>query len=76
MYVTSYLWAALFLVQASATALIISNESYGTAYNYDQILPFVATALGIVGSLTIGRYFTKRGRARAALAGAADSDPA
>jgi hypothetical protein len=75
MYVTSYLWAALFLVQASATALIIRDDSYGTAYNYDQILPFVATALGLVGSLAIGRYFTKRGRARAALAGAPDSEP-
>ena len=49
---------------------------YGTAYNYDQILPFAATALGIVGSIAIGRYFTKRGRARAALAGAAGSEPA
>ena len=75
MYVTSYLWAALFLVQASATALIIREVSYATAYNYDQILPFVATALGIVGSIAIGRYFTKRGRAQAALANAARSEP-
>lgn len=76
MYVTSYLWAALFLVQASATALIIRNDSYATAYNYDQILPLVATGLGIAGSIAIGRYFTKRGRAQAALASGADSDGA
>ncbi len=76
MYVTSYLWAALFVVQASATALIIHEVPYATAYNYDQLLPFVATALGIVGSIAIGRYFTKRGRAQAALANAAGSEPA
>jgi hypothetical protein len=76
MYVTSYLWAALFLVQASATALIIREVSYPTAYNYNQVLPFVATALGIVGSIAIGRYFTKRGTAQAALANAAGSEPA
>ncbi len=41
MYVTGYLWAALFLVQAAATALIIRRSSYSTGYNYDQILPLV-----------------------------------
>src|SRR5262249_46749990 len=35
MYVTSYLWAALFLVQAAGTALIIHQTTYSTAYNYD-----------------------------------------
>jgi hypothetical protein len=66
MYVTSYLWATLFLVQAAGTALIIRQTLYATAYDYDQILPAVATALGIVGSIAIGRYFTKKGRARGA----------
>jgi hypothetical protein len=66
MYVTSYLWAALFLLQAAGTALIIHQTDYSTAYNYDQILPIIATALGIVGSIAIGRYFTKKGRARGA----------
>jgi uncharacterized membrane protein len=64
MYVTSYLWAALFLVQAAVTALIISQTSFSTAYNYDQILPLVAVGLGIVGSIALGRYFAKRGQAR------------
>ncbi len=71
MYVTSYLWAALFLVQAAGTALIIRQSEYATAYNYDQLLPVVAIALGIVGSIAIGRYFTKKGRARGAVADAA-----
>jgi uncharacterized membrane protein len=64
MYVTSYLWAALFLIQAAVTALIISQTSFSTAYNYDQILPLVAVGLGILGSIVIGRYFAKKGRAR------------
>jgi multisubunit Na+/H+ antiporter MnhF subunit len=76
MYVTSYMWAALFLVQAAGTALIIRQTAYATAYNYDQILPVIATALGIVGSIAIGRYFTKRGRARVAVANAAGTEPA
>jgi hypothetical protein len=76
MYVTSYLWAALFLVQAAGTALIIRRTSYSTAYNYDQILPLVAIVLGVVGSIAIGRYFTKRGRARGAAANAGRTYPA
>jgi uncharacterized membrane protein len=66
MYVISVLWAALFLCQAAVTALIIHTASYSTAYNYDQILPFVATGLGIAGSIAIGRYSARRGRARQA----------
>ncbi|MGH7643379.1 MAG: VC0807 family protein [Candidatus Dormibacteria bacterium] len=72
MYVTTFLWAALFITQSAGTALIVSWASYYTAYNYDQILPVVAIVLGIIGSVAIGRSFTKRGRAR----GAADAAPA
>jgi hypothetical protein len=61
MYVISYLWAALFLVQAAGTALIIRQTRYSTAYNYDQTLPMVAIGLGIVASITIGRHFKARG---------------
>jgi hypothetical protein len=64
MYLTGYLWAALFLVQAGGTALIIHQNNYSTGYNYDQILPLVATALGILGSIAIGRYFTTKGKSR------------
>ncbi len=68
MYVISYLWAVLFLIQAAGTALIIRQTSYSSAYNYDQTLPLAATGLGIVGSITIGRYFKKKGEARGAAA--------
>jgi hypothetical protein len=64
MYIISYLWAALFLIQAAGTAVIIHQTRYSTAYNYDQTLPLVATGLGIVGSVAIGRYFRTRGDAR------------
>jgi hypothetical protein len=67
MYATSVLWAALFLVQAAGTALVVSQASYSTACNLDQTLPFVATALGIVGSIMIGRHVARRGRASAAV---------
>jgi hypothetical protein len=70
MYVISYLWAALFLIQAAGTALIIHQTRYSTAYNYDQTLPLAATALGIVGSIAIGRHFAKKGKARGAKASA------
>jgi hypothetical protein len=64
MYIISYLWAALFLIQAGGTALIIRQTRYPTAYNYDQILPMAAIGLGIVASLAIGRYFNNKGEAR------------
>jgi len=64
MYVISYLWAALFAVQAIVTALIIRQTGYSTAYDYDQILPWVAIGLGIAGSIAIGRHFNKKRDAR------------
>jgi hypothetical protein len=71
MYVISYLWAVLFVVQAAGTALIIRQTRYSTAYNYDQILPMVAIGLGIVASIAIGRRFNKEGDARGDAADAA-----
>jgi len=70
MYVISYLWTALFLSQAAGTALIIRQTRYSTAYNYDQTLPLAATGLGIAGSIALGRYFAKKGKARGAAANA------
>jgi len=64
MYVISYLWATLFIVQATGTALIVREASYSTAYDCDQVLPLVAVAIGLVGSIGIGRLFAKGGRAR------------
>jgi hypothetical protein len=70
-YVSNYLWAGLFLIQAGGTVLIIHQTTYSIAYNYDQILPLVATALGIVGSIVIARYYARKGRARSPAATAA-----
>jgi hypothetical protein len=68
MYVISYLWAALFLVQAAGTAFLIHQSDYSTGYDYDQILPVAASVVGILGSIAIGRYFARKGRARAVAA--------
>jgi hypothetical protein len=76
MYVSNYFWAGLFLVQAGGTALIIRQTRYSTAYNYSQILPLVATGLGILGSIVIARYYARKGRARGAAAQAAHAEPA
>ena len=75
MYVTSYLWAALFVIQAAVTALIVRMASFSTAYTYDQVLPLVATALGILGSMVIGRHYARQGRARGAAARPTDRTP-
>jgi hypothetical protein len=76
MYVISYWWAALFLIQAAVTALIIRQASFSTAYNYDQILPLVATGLGILGSIALGRRSARKGQARSDAAGADHPGPA
>jgi uncharacterized membrane protein len=76
MYVISYWWAALFLVQAAVTALIIRQTNFSTAYNYDQILPLVATGLGILGSIALGRYLARKGQARRDTASADHPSPA
>jgi hypothetical protein len=76
MYVISYWWAAVFVIQAAVTALIIRQTRFSTAYNYDQILPLVATGLGIFGSIALGRYFARRGRARAGAVSAEHPGPA
>lgn len=76
MYVISYWWAALFLVQAAVTAFIIRQSSFSTAYNYDQILPLAATGLGILGSIALGRYFARKGQTRRDTASADHPGPA
>jgi hypothetical protein len=62
MYATSCWWAVLFVIQSAGTALIISTVAYSTAYDYDQILPLLAIALGIAGSFVIGRHYMMKGR--------------
>lgn len=53
-------WAVLYLAQAAGTALIVEHTAYSTGYNYDQILPIVASVLGVVGSVVLGRYYARR----------------
>jgi hypothetical protein len=76
MYVISYWWAALFLIQAAVTALIIRQASFSTAYNYDQVLPLVATGLGILGSIALGRRSARKGQALRDIASAEHPGPA
>lgn len=76
MYVISYWWAALFLIQTAVTALIIHQASFSTAYNYDQILPLIATGLGILGSIALGRYFARKGQTRRDTASSGQPGPA
>ncbi|GAC1387124.1 MAG: hypothetical protein NVSMB48_26240 [Marmoricola sp.] len=59
LYRISYLWAALFVVQAAGTAAIIYVSRYSDGYDYDQILPWAAIALGIAGSLALGQRLTR-----------------
>lgn len=68
LYVIGYWWAALFLVQAAGTAVIIHQTRFSTGYDYDQILPVVAAGLGMAGSAVVGRRATVRGRERRAAA--------
>jgi hypothetical protein len=76
MYVISCWWAAVFVIQAAVTALIINQTSFSTAYNYDQILPLVAVGLGIFGSIVLGRYFARKSQTGHDPASADSSGPA
>ena len=68
LYQMSLVWAAVFIVQAAVTALIIRSTPFSTAYNWDQILPIVAFVLaGFITFLLVARA-RKAGRARAAAA--------
>lgn len=69
MYRISIVWAALFLAQASVTALIVASSSFAVAYTWDQILPLVATALAIVATVAISRRARRQGDARRAAVG-------
>lgn len=66
MYQISAVWAAVFLVQAGVTALIIHATAFSTAYNYDQILPIVALVLAMGVTIVLARRAKKEGEARAA----------
>lgn len=68
MYQISIVWAAIFLVQAAGTALIVASTSFTVAYTWDQILPLVATALAIALTVMISRRAQQKGEALRAAA--------
>lgn len=66
-YQTCVLWAVVMFVEAGAKAWVVHRSSFATAYLWDQVLPLVATAIGIVGTLWLARRSQRSGeRARAA----------
>ena len=69
MYQVSVVWGVVFLVQAGVTALIVASTSFSTGYNYDQILPIVATVVAMVLTVLISRRAQREGAARRAAAG-------
>ncbi len=69
MYQISIVWAAVFLVQAGVTALIIRSTTFNTAYTWDQTLPIVALGVAMVFTAIISRRAQRAGKARQAAAG-------
>lgn len=69
MYQISILWAAVFLIQAGVTALIIRSTTFNTAYNWDQTLPIVALVVAMMLTMIISRHAQRLGKARQAAAG-------
>ena len=55
----SVLWAVIMLAEALAKAVAISRNSFETAYAYTQILPLVATAVGVVLTFAMARHWRR-----------------
>lgn len=68
MYQISVVWAVVFVVQAGATVLIVASTTFGTAYDWDQILPIVAVVVAMVVTSVISRRAQREGQARRAAA--------
>lgn len=68
MYKISIVWGVVFVVQAGVTALIIASTSFGTAYDWDQILPIVAVVVAMIVTSVISRRAQREGQARRAAA--------
>lgn len=66
MYRISILWAAIYLVQAGGTAVIIASTNFSTAYNWNQILPIVAFVVAMGLTVIISRHGQRTGRQAAA----------
>lgn len=66
MYQISIIWAAIYLIQAGGTALIIASTTFSTAYNWNQILPITAFVVAMALTVMIGRHGQRIGRQAAA----------
>lgn len=66
MYKISIVWAVIFLVQATGTAVIVATQPFSSAYNWDQILPILALAVAMTATFAIARRARAEGEARAA----------
>lgn len=59
--VISLVWGAAYLGEAGVKAWVISRTSFGTAYVWDQVLPWIATGVAFVITIRLGRYYRRRG---------------
>lgn len=59
--VISLVWGAVYLVEAGVKAWVISRTSFGTAYVWDQVLPWIAAAVALVISIRLARYYKRSG---------------
>lgn len=60
-YAITAVWAGVFLIEAAGKAYIIHSESFSNAYTWTQILPWIATAVALLLTVVVGRYY--RGKA-------------
>lgn len=60
-YVISLVWGVVYLVEAAVKAWVIHLTSFGTAYVWDQVLPWIATAVALVITIALGRYYRRKG---------------
>lgn len=64
---TTVLWAVVMLVEAAAKAYAVAHTGFEAGYVWTQVLPMVATAVGIGGSMALALWAMNVGRrARAA----------
>ncbi|MEO6882074.1 MAG: VC0807 family protein [Mycobacteriaceae bacterium] len=65
-YQISVIWAAVYLVQAGGTAMIIASTTFSTAYNWHQVLPITAFVVAMALTVMVVRHGQRIGRQAAA----------
>lgn len=64
---TTVLWAVVMLVEAAAKAYAVAHTGFEAGYAWTQVLPMIATAVGVAGSMALALWAMRVGRrARAA----------